>query len=122
LPTFLSPLFSRLEKQVFGMLILAYPVAVYAKKNVGNLIVIFCLLCYSGLVHALTYNYAQKFLFDSSVVFAITLIAFLGFKMFYESWNCKSEKKAWNMLGLGFLVFTLMWACLQILLATMGWQ
>jgi hypothetical protein len=41
---------------------------------------------------------------------------FFGFKTFIDSHKYAGKpKKAWNMMGLGFMVMVLMWFCLQFL-------
>lgn len=120
LPRFLSPLFSTLEKYVFGFLIILYPVAVLIENNLGNIILFFVILCLSGLVNVLTPT-GHVYLLDMIIVSTIYAVMFCGFKMVFDSHKYVDKpKKAWNMMGLGLMVMVLMWLCLQLLAAIQG--
>ena len=115
LPRSFLPFFSKIERYVFAFVILLYPILVLVKNNLAYLVAIFVLLLFSGLIHALV---NQAYIFDTAIVFIIWSVGLLGFKTFSESWKSKDGKKAWNRMGLGFMVFVLMWFCLQLLAAS----
>jgi hypothetical protein len=113
----LSPFFSTLEKYAFAFAIILYPIPVLIKKNIAVFVIAFVLLFSSGLVHGIV---EPASLFDTAIVFVVYSVALFGFKMFLESWKCKNGRKAWVTLALSFVVLVAMWACLELLAASVG--
>lgn len=118
LPRSFLPFFSFLEKHVFGALVILYPFAVLVKKNLGNIAFVFVLLCFSGVFNTLA---NPIYFLDTIIVFTLYTVGFLGIKMVIDSHKyVDNRKKAWDMMGLGFMVTALMWFCLQLLASQLG--